>query len=134
MALFHPTEMEVDNLTAALQRLSGEVVLDKPPSPNAGIQPPSDVGAIQNDDTRVDIVDKKGKEKVEKKKKEPILFKGAELVDLDDCDVPDMKLQCNSNDTDDNNAPNPENMDVGNGGAFSSQCLELNTGPAAEPL
>ena len=27
----YPTEMEVDNLAAALQRLFGEVVLDKPP-------------------------------------------------------------------------------------------------------
>ena len=31
MALSHPTKMEVDNLAAAPQHLSGEVVPDKPP-------------------------------------------------------------------------------------------------------
>jgi hypothetical protein len=126
--------MEVDNLAVAPQRLSGEVVPDKPPSPSAGAQPPSDVGAIQDDDTRVDFVDEKGKEKVEEKKKEPVFFKGVELVDLDDYDVPDMKLQCDNDDTDDDDAPNPEGMDVGDGGASSSQCLEPNTSPAAELL
>jgi hypothetical protein len=91
-ALSHLTEMEVDNLAAVPQCLSGEVVPDKPPSPSAGAQPPSDAGGIQDDDARVDFVDEKGKEKVEEKKKEPVFFKGMELVDLDDCDVPDMKL------------------------------------------
>ena len=134
MALFHPTEMEVDNLVVALQHLSNEVVLNKPPSLSTGAQPPSNVGAIQVDDARVDVVDKKGNEKVEEKKKEPVLFMGVELVDLDDCDVFDMRLQCNSDDMDDNNAPNPEDMDVNVGGASSSQCLEPNIGPAIEPL
>ena len=71
---------------------------------------------------------------MEKKKKEPIFFKDIELVDLDDCDVPDMRLQCDSNDTDDNNAPNQEDMDVGDIGVTNSQCLERNTGPATETL
>jgi hypothetical protein len=126
--------MEVDNLAAVPQRLSGEVVPDKPPSPSTGAQPPSNAGAIQDDDARVDFVDEKDKEKVEEKKKEPVFFKGVELVNLDDCDVPDMKLQCDSDDMDDYDVPNPKGMDVGDGGAFSSQCLEPNTGPAAEPL
>jgi hypothetical protein len=126
--------MEVDNLVAAPQCLSGEVVPDKPPFPSAGAQPPSDVGTIQDDDARVDFVDEKGKEKVEEKKKEPVFFKGVELVDLDDCDVPNMKLQCDSDDTDDDDAPNLEGMDVGNGSASSLQCLEPNTGPTVEPL
>jgi hypothetical protein len=133
-ALSHPTEMEVDNLAAAPQSLSGEVVPDKPPSPSTGAQPPSDVGAIQDNDARVDFVDEKGKEKVEEKKKEPVFFKGVELVDLDDYDIPNMKLQCDSDDTDDNDAPNPEGMDVGDSGASSSQCLEPNTSPTVEPL
>ena len=82
----------------------------------------------------MDIVDEKGKEKVEKKKKELVFFKGVELVDLNDCDVPDMKLQCDSNDMDDDGLPNLEDMDVDNNGASSSQCLEPNTSPAMEPL
>ena len=69
----------------------------------------------------MDVIDKKGKEKVEEKKKEPIFFKGVELVDLDDCDVLDIRLQCNSDDTDDNDAPNLEDMDVGDGSASNSQ-------------
>jgi hypothetical protein len=82
----------------------------------------------------VDIIKEKGKEKVEEKKKETVFFKGVELVDLDDCNVPDMRLQCDNDDTDDDDAPNPEDMDVGDGGASSSQRLEPNTGPIAEPL
>ena len=82
----------------------------------------------------MDVIDKKGKENVEENKKEPVFFKGVELVDLDDYDVLGMRLQCNSDDMDDNNTPYPEDMDIGNGGASSSQCLEPNAGPAAEPL
>jgi hypothetical protein len=82
----------------------------------------------------VDVVHKKGKEKVEEEKKEPVFFKGVELVDLDDYDIPDMRLQCDSNDTDDDDSPSPEGMDVGDGGASSSQCLEPNLGPAPEPV
>jgi hypothetical protein len=80
----------------------------------------------------VDVVDEKGKEKVEEKKKEPVFFKGVELVDLDDCDVRDLKLQCDSNDTTNDDSPNPEDMDVGDGGASSSQCLGPNLDPAPE--
>jgi hypothetical protein len=132
--VFHPTEMEVDNLAAAPQPLSAEVVPDNPPSPRSGAQPPSEAGAIQDDDARVDVVREKGKEKVEEEKKVPVFFKGVELVNLDDCDVPDMRLQCDSDDTDDDDSPSPEGMDVGDGGASSSQCLEPNLGPAPEPV
>jgi hypothetical protein len=68
------------------------VVPDNPLSPRSGAQPPSEAGAIQDDDARVDVVHEKGKEKVEEEKKEPIFFKGVELVDLDDCDVPDIRV------------------------------------------
>jgi hypothetical protein len=44
---------------------------------------------------------------VEENKKIPIFVGGVEVVDLDDCDIPDLKLHCNSNDMDDNNFPNP---------------------------
>jgi hypothetical protein len=71
---------------------------------------------------------------VEEKKKEPVFFMGVELVDLDDCDVPDRKLQCDSNDMDDDDVPKPEGMDIDGGGASSSQCLESHLGLAAEPL
>ena len=68
----------------------------------------------------MDAVDEMGKDKEEEKKKVPISFMGVELVDLDDYDVPDRKLQYNSDDTDDDNGPKPKGMDVGNGGALSS--------------
>ena len=108
--------------------MSGEVVLDNPLSPSDGAQLPPDARAFQDDDARVDVDDKKSKEKVEKRK-EPVFFKGVPLVDLDDCNVFDNRLHCNSNDSDDNDAPNLEYMDVGNGSASSLQCLEPNTGP-----
>jgi hypothetical protein len=71
---------------------------------------------------------------VEEKKKEPVFFKGVELVDLDDCDVLDRKLQCDSDDTNDDDVPKPKGMDIGSGGTSSSQCLESHLGPTAEPL
>jgi hypothetical protein len=130
----HPTQMEVDNLAAAPQRLPVEVMLDRPLSPSAGAQSVSYAGAIQDDDAGVDIIDGKGKEKVEEKKKEPVFFMGVELVDLDDCDVLDGKLQCDSDNTDDDDTPKSEGMDIGYGGASSSQCLEPNLGPTTEPM
>ena len=57
-----------------------------------------------------------------------------ELVDLDDYDIPDLTLYCNSNDMDDDDTPKLEGMDVGDSGALSSQCLEPKLGPAAEPV
>ena len=57
-----------------------------------------------------------------------------ELVGLDDCNVLDMRLQYDSEDMDDNDASNLDDMDIGDGGFSSSQCLEPNTSPAAEPL
>ena len=130
----HPIKMEVDNLAVAAQHLSSEVVLDKPPSSSTGAQLPSNARITQDDDARVDVVDEKVKEKVEEKMKELVFFKGVELIDLDDYDVPDMRLQCNSKDTDDDDAPNLVDMDIGDNNASNLQCLELNTGPAAEPL
>jgi hypothetical protein len=37
---------------------------------------------------------------------------GVKLVDLDDCDVPNRRLQCDSKDTDEEEVPNREEMDV----------------------
>ena len=80
----------------------------------------------------MDIGDKKGKEKMEEKKV-PVFFKGVLLVDLDDSDVSDNRLHCDSDDSDDDNAPKPKDMDVSNGGVSNLQCLEPNTGPTAKP-
>ena len=71
---------------------------------------------------------------MEEKKKEPTFIRGVELVDLDDHNVLDMKLHCNSNGTDDDNALKSEGMDVDNSGASSLQCLEPKLGPAEEPV
>ena len=68
----------------------------------------------------MDVSDKKSKDKVEEKGKEPIFYKDVPLVDLDDCDVSDNMLHCDSNDSDDNDAPNLEYMDIGDSGASSS--------------
>jgi hypothetical protein len=48
-----------------------------------------------------------------------VFIHGVELVDLDDCDVPDGRLQCDNEDTDDEEAPNREEMDVDNDAPLS---------------
>ena len=113
MALSHSTEMEVDNLAAVPQRVSCEVVLDNPPSPNASAQPLSDPGAMHDHDVRVDVGDKKSKKKVEDKGKKPVFFMSVPLVDLDDYDISDNRLHCDNSSSDDNDAINLEGMDVG---------------------
>ena len=82
----------------------------------------------------MDVGDGKGKEKVEEKGKEPVFFMGVPLVDLDDLDVSDNRLHCDNSSSNDNGAISLEGMDVGNGSASSSQCLEPESGPATEPL
>ena len=54
----------------------------------------------------MDVGDKKGKEKVEDKKKELVFFMGVPLIDLDDCDISDNRLHCDNNSSDDNDAIN----------------------------
>ena len=49
-----------------------------------------------------------------------------ELVDLDDSDIPDRKLQCDSDDMDDDNALKLEGMDIDDSNASNLQCLEPN--------
>jgi hypothetical protein len=126
--------MEVDDVEVSPHRRSDAVTPDRLPSSSAGTQAASDARAIQDDDARVDVVDGKGKEKVEEKKKEPVFIRGVELVDLDDCDVLDMKLHCDSDDMDDDDAPKSEGMDVEDSGASSLQCLEPKLGPVAKPV
>ena len=89
---------------------------------------------MQDNDGRVDMDDRKGKEKVEDKGKEPVFFMGVSFVDLDDLDVSDNRLHCDNNSSDDDDTINLEDMDVGDGGASSSQCLEPGTGSATELL
>jgi hypothetical protein len=91
------------------------VALDKPPSKSAGAKAVATTGAIDNGDTWVDHIEGKEEEKVEHKKKEPVFTRGVELINLDDCKVPNMRLYCNSNDTYDDEAPNLGDMDVSEG-------------------
>jgi hypothetical protein len=76
----------------------------------------------------------KGEEKVEQKRKELIFIGGVELVDLDDYEVPDIRLHYDSNYTDDNDVLNPTGMDVGDNAALCSQIIDPNLGLATEPL
>jgi hypothetical protein len=48
-----------------------------------------------------------------------VFIHGVELVDLDDCDISDRRLQYDSKDTDNNEAPNREEMDVDDGAPSS---------------
>jgi hypothetical protein len=73
----------------------------------------------------------KGKEKVDEKTKEPVFIGGVELVDLDDCDVPDRKLQCDSIDSDDDEGPNAGGIGVHDGPGSCSQTMEANVKSAS---
>jgi hypothetical protein len=72
------------------------------------------LGVVDDIEPRVHDGENKGDDTSEgsKKKKEAVFLGGVELVDLDDCDVPDRRLQCDSEDTNDDKAPNREDMDV----------------------
>jgi hypothetical protein len=72
------------------------------------------LGAVDDTEPRVHNGENEGDGTSEgcKKKKEAMFLGGVELVDLDDCDVPDRRLQCDNEDTDDDEAPNREDMDV----------------------
>jgi hypothetical protein len=64
----------------------------------------------------------KGKEIWKEKKKDPMWIGGMELIDLSDCKVPNKKLQCDNEDTNDKEVPNPDGMDVGEG---ARSCLQI---------
>jgi hypothetical protein len=68
----------------------------------------------------------KGKEKVDEKMKEPVFIGGIELVDLDDCDVIDRRLQCDSTDLDDDESPNAESVGVRDGPGSCLQTMDSN--------
>jgi hypothetical protein len=68
----------------------------------------------------------KGKHKVEEKTKELVFIGGVELVDLDNYDVSDKKLQCGSTDSDDDEGPNAGGIRVHDGPGSCSQTMETN--------
>jgi hypothetical protein len=76
----------------------------------------------------------KGKEKMEEKKNEPVFIGGIELVNLDDCDVPDRKLQCNNTDSDDDEGPNADGIGVRDGPGSCSQTMDANDESASRPV
>jgi hypothetical protein len=68
----------------------------------------------------------KGKEKVDEKMKEPMFIGGVELVNLDNFDVTDKKLQCDSTDSDYDDGPNSDGVGVHNGPRSCSQTMDAN--------
>jgi hypothetical protein len=63
---------------------------------------------------------------MKEKKNEPMFIGGVELVDIDDCDVPDRKLQCDSTDSDDDEGPNTDSIGVRDGPGSCSQTMDAN--------
>jgi hypothetical protein len=76
----------------------------------------------------------KGKEKVDEKMKEPVFIGGVELVDLDDCDVTDRKLQCDSIDSDDDESPNADGVGVRDGPGLCSKTMDSSDEPVARSV
>jgi hypothetical protein len=72
------------------------------------------LGAVNDTEARVHDEENERDDTSEgsKKKKEPVFLGGVELVNLDACDVTNRRLQCDSGDTDEEEAPNREEMDV----------------------
>jgi hypothetical protein len=103
----------LDVLSAAPHRWYDVGVLERPPSESVSAEAVATTGAINDSVARVDHIEEEGEEKVEYKKKEPMFIKGVEFVNLDDCKVPDMRLYCDSDDTNDINISNPGGMDTG---------------------
>jgi hypothetical protein len=91
------------------------------------------LGAVDDTEPRLRDGENEGDDTSEgsKKKKEPLFMGGVELVDLDNCDVPDMRLQCDSEDTDDDEAPNREDMDVDVGPPSYAQTVRPSSSTAS---
>ena len=68
----------------------------------------------------------KGKVKVDEKMKEPMYIGGIPLVDLDDCNVTDNKLLCDSFDSNNDVSPNVDSVGVCNGLGSCSQTMDAN--------
>jgi hypothetical protein len=83
------------------------------------------LGAVDDTEPRVHDGENEGDDTSEdsKKKNEAMFLGGVELVDLDDCDVPDRRLQCDSKYTDDDEAPNREDIDVDVGAPSCGQTV-----------
>ena len=58
--------------------------------------------------------------------KELVFIGGVELVDLDDCDVTDKKLQYDNTNSDDNNSPNMDDVGVRDGLGSCLQTMDSN--------
>jgi hypothetical protein len=94
----------------------------------AALNPAAESGAV------AERVTDKGKEKMEEKKKEPVFIGGIELVDLDDCDVPDRKLQCDSTNSNDDEGPNADGIGVCDGPGSCSQTMDANDESASRSV
>ena len=74
---------------------------------------------------REHVMDKR-KEKVNEKMKEPVFIGGIPLIDLDDCDVTNNELQCDSSDLDNNIRPNPDGIGICDGPRSCLQPMDSN--------
>ena len=71
------------------------------------------------------VTDKR-KQKFNEKMKELVFIRGIELVDLDDYDVTERKLQCDSSNLDDDNSPNVDGVGICDGPGSCSQTMDSN--------
>jgi hypothetical protein len=81
-----------------------------------------------------ECVTDKGKEKVDEKMKELVFIGGVELVNLDDCDVTDRKLQCDSSDSDDDESPNADSVGIRAGLGSCSKTMDSSDEPTAKSV
>jgi hypothetical protein len=131
--------MVMDNATARVDLQSDAEAPAKPSSNVAAVAPSTvtaaGLGVVNNTEARVHDGENEGDDTSEGgKKKEPVFLEGVELVDLDDCDVPDRRLQCDNEDIDDKEAPNREEMDVDVGAPSCVQTVGPSSSTTSAPV
>jgi hypothetical protein len=116
----------------ALGQWSNVGATDRPSSEGSSVHAFATLAVTADSEAVVDHKNDKGKEKMEEKKKEQVRIGNVEFVDLNNCEVPNKKLQYNNNDTDDEEVPYSEGMEIGIGTGRCSQYVEPNLGRAME--
>ena len=128
--------MVMDNATPRMDLQSDAEALGRPSSKVASVASSVVIavglGAVDDIEPCMHNGEDKGDDTSEgsKKKKEPLFLGRVKLVYLDDCNVLNRRLHCDSKDTDNDEASNREDMDVDVGAPLCVQTVGPNSSTA----
>jgi hypothetical protein len=125
---------ELDNQQAARNVEAHDLAPERKSSHDSAERAVTASNPVASRELAGESVTDKGKEKVDEKMKEPVFIGGVELVDLDDCDVTNRKLQCDSTDSDDNKSSNAGSVGVRDGPGSCSQTMDSNDEPVSRAV